>query len=203
MHSQVSVTAWHSKIDGQFPELKNYCSDCEKDTVVERERGKGMEREVWKTDDNKYGFRSSGHYFDCDMDVSGGNTRGRALYAFTPFNKNPKTPATSISMGFRQIMAFLALYPRIEKCGVHTLYSQSQSNPTTGYDFKIKSSPARHYRLNIKVDRTPGNIHNNIKINYQRPEVAGVHKAYTICAQYESKYNDFGKEMLLSMMAKN
>ena len=41
-----------------------------------------------------------------------------------------------------------------------------------------------------------GNIHNNIKINYQRPEVAGVHKAYTICAQYESKYNDFGKEML-------
>ena len=25
-------------------ELKNYCSDCEKDTVVERERGKGMER---------------------------------------------------------------------------------------------------------------------------------------------------------------
>jgi len=222
MHSQVSVTARSNKLDGQFPELKNYCSDCEKDTVVERERGKGMEREVWKTDDNKYGFRSSGHYFDCDMDVSGGNTRGRALYAFTPFNKNPKTPATTISMGFRQIMAFLALYPRIEKCGVHTLYSQSQSNPTTGYDFKIKpsgqengarmffrgrksvveikvrakSSPARHYRLNIKIDRTPGNIHNNIKINYQRPEVAGVHKAYTICAQYESKYNDFGKEML-------
>ena len=26
--------------------------------------------------------------------------------------------------------------------------------------------------------------------------MAGVHKAYTICAYYESKYNDFGKEML-------
>ena len=134
MHSQVSVTARHNKLDGQFPELKSYCPTCEKDTVVERERGKGMEREVWKTEDSKYGFRSTGHYFDCDMDVSGGNTRGRALYAFAPFNKNPKTPATSVSMGFRQILAFLVLYPRIEKCGVHTLYSQSQSNPTAGYD---------------------------------------------------------------------
>ena len=94
-------------------------------------------REVWNTDDTKYGFRSSGHYFDCDMDISAGNTRGRSLYAFAPFNKNPKTPATSISMGIRQILAFLVLYPRIEKCGVHTLYSQSQTNPTEGYDVII------------------------------------------------------------------
>merc|ERR1712072_545752 len=54
----------------------------------------------------------------------------------------------------------------------------------------------RNYRLNVKVDRTPGNIQNTIKINFQRPAVAGVHPAYTVCAFYESKYSAFAKEML-------
>ena len=41
-----------------------------------------------------------------------------------------------------------------------------------------------------------GNIQNTIKINFQRPAVAGVHPAYTVCAFYESKYSAFAKEML-------
>merc|ERR1712076_258933 len=36
---------------------------------------------------------------------------------------------------------------------------------------RAKAATARHYRLNVKVDRTPGNIHNTVKINFQRPEV--------------------------------
>ena len=46
---------------------------------------------------------------------STGNTGGRALLAFMPYNKNPKTPFSIVSGGLRQIAAYIALFPRYDK----------------------------------------------------------------------------------------
>ena len=70
-----------------------------------------------------------------------GNTRGRALMAFFPYNKNPQTPVNSVMMGMRQIAAFLALYPRVEKCGAMLTWSQSKNNPTKKIDVSSNLSP--------------------------------------------------------------
>ena len=59
---------------------------------------------------------------------------GRAFAAFTPFNKNPKNLFTSVSMGLRQIAGFLAIYPRVEKCGIFGVWSQSKETPTTEFE---------------------------------------------------------------------
>ena len=64
-------------------------------------------------DDNKmWGFASKLQYFDCELDVAKGNTLSKAVAAFMPYNKNPKTPFTAVVMGIRQITTFLALFPR-------------------------------------------------------------------------------------------
>ena len=34
-------------------------------------------------------------------------------------------------MGLRQIAAFLTIYPRVEKCGIYGVWSQSKQTPTT------------------------------------------------------------------------
>ena len=36
----------------------------------------------------------------------------KILAAFMPYNKNPKTPYTSVALGLRQIRAFLLFFPR-------------------------------------------------------------------------------------------
>ena len=113
-------------------------------------------------------------YFDCEMDIRQGNTGGRALLAFMPYNKNPKTPFSIVSLGLRQIAAYVALFPRYDKpsnldyntlyplstafkviqkrlanfhfffsyraerCGIHTKWSQSPTNPTTDFELTVK-----------------------------------------------------------------
>ena len=92
-------------------------------------------RVVFDKEDTTFGFYSKAEYFDCEMDIAdktGTSPKTKALMAFAPYNKNPQTPATIISMGMRQIFAFLALYPRVEKCGIMAVWSQSKTNPTTG-----------------------------------------------------------------------
>ena len=92
-------------------------------------------RVVFDKEDTTFGFYTKAEYFDCEMDIAtrtGSGPRTKALMAFAPYNKNPQTPATIISMGMRQIFAFLALYPRVEKCGIMAVWSQSKTNPTTG-----------------------------------------------------------------------
>ena len=67
-------------------------------------------------------------YFDCEMDIRQGNTGGRALLAFMPYNKNPKTPFSIVSLGLRQIAAYVALFPRYDKpsnLDYNTLYPLS------------------------------------------------------------------------------
>ena len=77
-------------------------------------------------------------YFDCEMDINQGNTVGRAILAFMPYNKYPRTSASIVTLGFRQILAYIALFPRVERCGIHTKWSQSPTNPTTDFEITMK-----------------------------------------------------------------
>ena len=65
---------------------------------------------------------------------------------------------------------------------------------------KVNAEPAansRSYRASISVETTPGNIENKIKVQIQRAPVSALSiPAYTICANYMSKYPPFKKDML-------
>ena len=58
------------------------------------------------------GAKLYAEYFGCEMDISAGNRASKILAAFMPYNKNPKTPYTSVALGLRQIRAFLVFFPR-------------------------------------------------------------------------------------------
>ena len=119
MHSQTMVAVKGKGIGGDVPELKKHCPSCESRVIVSRGPGANKGRVIADVENEKLGFKYFAEYFDCEMDISPGHTRGKALMAFMPYNKNPrKFGAGSISLGFRQIMAFLALYPKVERCGV-------------------------------------------------------------------------------------
>ena len=137
MHAQTMVTAKGGSVTGKLDELKQQCPSCSQRVVVTN--GDTKTRVAWDDDDERFGFRSKAEYFDCDMNVAKGNTRGRMLMAFLPYNKNPKTPVNSVMMGLRQIVAFLALYPRVEKCGAMLMWSQSKNNPTKQIDVSFLS----------------------------------------------------------------
>ena len=44
---------------------------------------------------------------------------------------------TTVSMGLRQIYAYLIQFPRVEKCGIHGVWSQSRTNPTKEIDVML------------------------------------------------------------------
>ncbi len=68
------------------------------------------------------------------------SSTARALAAFAPFNKNPKTPYNSISMGLQQIRMFLFLFPKNEQCGAQFRWSQSSQNPVNQIEISIRGS---------------------------------------------------------------
>ena len=61
---------------------------------------------------DKRGAKLYAEYFGCEMDISPANRFGKILAAFMPYNKNPKTPYTSVALGLRQVRAFLVFFPR-------------------------------------------------------------------------------------------
>merc|ERR1712029_1295679 len=105
---------------------------------VSKGPGAARQRIVRDMENEKLGYYNHMEYFDCEMDISETNARGRALMAFMPYNKNPKTLGSIICGGFRQILAYLILYPRVEKCGIYTRWSQSQQNPVTDIEVTVR-----------------------------------------------------------------
>ena len=230
MHSATKVAVWDAKWDKDAiqAQLSRHCSTCSRSTVVSKGPGAARQRIVRDMENEKLGYYNHMEYFDCEMDISETNARGRALMAFMPYNKNPKTLGSIISGGFRQILAYLILYPRVEKCGIYTRWSQSQQNPVTdievtvryeggengarmffrGRKTKLKAyvkangqPQTRAYRIQLTLESTPGNIHNKVKIQVDRspiPEL-GI-TPYIVCMAYESKYPDFSREFLALTM---
>ena len=129
MHSQTAVVARGNNIAGTVKDLKQNCPSCEPRTIVSKGPSAAIKRVFIDRDNEKHGYNVHGEYFDCELDVTRSTTVGRALSAFTPYNKNPKTLWTSIAMGIRQIRAFFIYFPKAEKCGAFFRMSQSISNP--------------------------------------------------------------------------
>ena len=74
MHAQTMVTAKGGSVSGKLDELKQQCPTCSQRVVVTN--GDSATRVAWDSDDNKFGFRAKGEYFDCDMNVA----KGKGLY---------------------------------------------------------------------------------------------------------------------------
>ena len=129
MHSQTVVVARGNNIAGTVKDLKQNCPTCESRVVVSKGADAAHKRVFIDKDNEKLGYNVHGEYFDCELDVGRGNTLGRAFYAFTPYNKNPKTLWTSLTMGMRQVRAFFIYFPKAEKCGAMFRWSQSLNNP--------------------------------------------------------------------------
>ena len=110
-------------------DLKENCPNCEQRVIVSKGKDAAQKRVFVDRDNEKLGFNIHGEYFDCELDVGKSSTVGRALAAFTPYNKNPKTLWTTVSMGMRQVRAFFIYFPKAEKCGAMFRWSQSINNP--------------------------------------------------------------------------
>merc|ERR1711899_223061 len=223
MHAQTIVTVKGTRIGEEVKAVKKSCPTCES-RVVSRGPGAAKGRIVRDIDNKELGYMNHMEYFDCEMDIRQGNTVGRAMLAFMPYNKNPQTPFALASLGLRQIAAYVALFPRAEKCGIMTKWSQSPTNPTTDFELTVKvkreqngeklfyrgrksmiqihlkanGQPARrNYRLQMNIETSPNRLKNKIKIKMERAPVAqlGV-KPYTVCMEYQSQYPDFGREYM-------
>jgi hypothetical protein len=129
MHSQTVVAVRGNNLSGAVKDLKQNCPSCEQRVVVSKGPDAAIKRVFIDRDNEKLGYNVRGEYFDCELDVSKSMTVGRAISAFTPYNKNPKTLWTSIAMGVRQIRAFFIYFPKAEKCGALFRFSQSINNP--------------------------------------------------------------------------
>ena len=230
MHSRTKVSMWDSKWDKDAVQriVKASCPSCDRDTVVSKGPGAARQRVVRDMENERLGYYNHMEYFDCEMDISETNARSRALMAFLPYNKNPKTLGSLISGGLRQIVAYLVLYPRVEKCGIFTRWSQSQQNPVTDVEVTIRyegeqngarmffrgrkskirayikangQPETRAYRIQATIESTPGNVHNKVKIQIDRSPVAALGiTPYIVCLGYESRYPDFANEFLALTM---
>lgn len=187
-------------------------------------------RTVVDNDNAKWGFASKIQYFDCEMEIARGNTLSKALAAFMPYNKNPKTPWTSIVMGVRQVTTFLVLYPRAEKCGIYASWSQSTENPVNRLElsitgnkqdngeklflrgrklqveavFKAIGDRTRAYRARIVSSISPGSINQRLKVDLERSkeDSLGI-KPYKICLTYLAEYPKFESEMYNADLTSN
>jgi hypothetical protein len=224
MHSQTAVIARGNNVAGTVKDLKQNCPSCESRVIVSKGPDAAVRRVFINRDNEKMGYNVQGEYFDCELDVSRSTTIGRAIAAFTPYNKNPKTLWTSIAMGVRQIRAFFIYFPKAEKCGALFRFSQSINNPVKEIEISLRAqadangermffrgrkwmiravvkaigdTATRSYRISLSYDFTPGYIQNRFKLMINRAPLPALDiSAYTVCVAYESKYPDFTKEFL-------
>nr|ALO75638.1 melanin-engaging protein [Tigriopus kingsejongensis] len=224
MHSQTSVMVRGSNLQGEYEGLQKNCPSCKNRVLISRGPDAMHTRSFVDRTNEKTGSYLHGEYFDCEMDISRGNSIQHTLGAFAPYNKNPKSLWTSLSMGVRQIRAFLYLFPKNEQCGAMLRWSQSEDNPVKEIEIairgnveangermffrgrkwfikaliKAKGEPAdRSYRINMAYEFTPGYLQYNFKIQFNRAPVPALDMGpYSVCFNLENEYPDFGTEFL-------
>ena len=190
--------------------------------LVSRGPEAAVKRTIFDRDNSKWGYKAKAEYFDCEMDISRRNTLKNIFGAFMPYNKNPKTPWTSVMMGMRQVRAFLFLFPRAEKCGIYASWSQSSQNPVRKLELSVRGSKedqgerlflrgrklqikavlkaigdnTRAYRMTVLSETSPGGLTNKLKVEIDRAKVSALDiKPYSICMAYLAKYPPFSKQM--------
>ena len=211
-----------NNVRGEYNKLQQNCPSCQNRVIVSRGPEYVKSRSFIDRENQRLGSYLYGEYFDCEMDISRGNTIKNLLGAFMPYNKNPKTPWTSFIMGIQQIRAFVYYFPKNEQCGAQLRWSQSKTNPVREIEIairgegqsngermffrgrksqikaliKLKGEPAdRSYRVNVGLEFTPGYLQNKIKVQFNRANVPALNMdPYSVCFALENKYPDFSKE---------
>ncbi len=122
MHSRTQVIARGHNVKGEYDGLSQFCPSCQNRVTVSRGEDFIKSRAFIDRECHKTGSKIYGEYFDCEMDISKKNTVGHTLGAFMPYNKNPRTPWTSLMMGIRQIRSFFFYFPKNEQCGAMLRY---------------------------------------------------------------------------------
>jgi len=226
MHSVTYVRIRANTVDGKYDKLAATCPKCPASAVAVVSKGKDniKQKTIVDFESDKRGAKLYAEYFGCEMDISPANRFGKILAAFMPYNKNPKTPYTSVALGLRQVRAFLVFFPRTEQCGVMARWSQSQNNPVKEIEVSIrgkaeqngdrmffrgrkwfisalikgKGEPAdRNYRVKLQYEFTPGYINNKVKLMLNRAPIPALGMSdYSICAALENQYPPFSKEFL-------
>ncbi|TRY76606.1 hypothetical protein TCAL_03493 [Tigriopus californicus] len=224
MHSQTTVMVRGANLRGEYDGLQKNCPSCQNRVLISRGPNAVKTRSFLDRTNEKAGSYLYGEYFDCEMDVSRGNTIKHTLGAFAPYNKNPKSAWTSVVMGIRQVRAFFYLFPKNEQCGAMLRWSQSEENPVKEIDItirgnvesngermffrgrkwfikaliKAKGEPTdRSYRINVAYEFTPGYLQNNLKIQINRAPVPSLGMSpYSICFALNNEYPDFSKEFM-------
>jgi hypothetical protein len=160
MHSQTKLTTRNDKITpGQQTELSISCPTCRSDYVITKGSSYKKERYFANIENEEWGFRLEGKYFDCEAEEakSDGQMFTVALQAFSPLTKKPQDLFTTLTMGFRQVQAFLLYYPKVESCGVGLSFSQSKFNPIDTVDITLTGQ--------VKNIHTPSIVSNGKKIS--------------------------------------
>merc|ERR1712156_367898 len=197
---------------------------------VEVSKGEEKKRTIADNDSSKWGFHWKGEYFDCEADAARRNTVQKLIGAFSPRNKNPQDAFTSIGMGIRQVLSFMMLYPRAEKCGMYFSWSQSSQNPVKTLQitlsgksdelgekiflrgkqlkvqatFKAVGDKTRAYKMQMVRKTSPGDLQVQTKVDFQRAATADLGiDAYKICMVYKAKYPSFESEMWNLDMSKD
>ena len=160
MHSQTRLTTRSDKITpGQQTELSSSCPTCLSDYVISKGSPYKQERYFANIENEEWGFHLEGKYFDCEAEEakSYGQMFNVVLQAFSPWSKQPQDLLTTVTIGFRQVQAFLLYYPKVESCGMGVSFSQSKYNPVDTIDITLSGQ--------VKTIHTPNIVSNGKKFS--------------------------------------
>jgi len=184
MHSQTEVTIATNKLRDVPTVLVKTCPTCQNALVLTRGDEHKTSRYFIHQDSEEWGAKISGKYFDCELPEA--SSQGEMLKilgeAFMTDNKEPKDLFTAITMGFRQMNAYLTYYPKVESCGLNFKWSQSKYHPVTHTEISLTGNlqdvqSGRRFSLsgdiNFKGD-VERKHHLAIKYEYEntRPDIA-------------------------------
>jgi len=190
LHSQTVVTITTNKLGDVPTALVKTCPTCQNVQVLTRGDEHKTGRYFVNIDSEEWGARVAGKYFDCEMKEA--SSEGEMLKilgeAFMTTNKEPKDFYTAITMGFRQINAYLTYFPKVESCGLKLMWSQSKYHPVTETVISLTGNTqdmqsGRRYSLTGDINLKGGverKHHLAIKYEYEnsRPDIGMLYDVF-------------------------
>jgi hypothetical protein len=223
MHSRTTVAAKKMDLSGDA-KVSSTCPTCSNSQVISKGNVFKKSRNIIEETNKDLGSTLKVGYFDCELDISRANTVNRLIQAFSPENKNPKTPLSVFTLSMRQARAFFLWFPRAEQCGTFFRWSQSETNPVHEIDITIqgkvdsneskffmegkkillkvrielKGEPVnRDYKFQLKYEYGPAAIKNSVRAQFARQAAPSLGiPEYSVCFSANNQYPDFMDEFL-------
>ena len=223
MHGETFVGIAPTSLTGET-QLSKSCPSCMSKYIISKNQKFAKSKTITNTVDKDFGSIVKGEYFDCELPLSDSSLGSMANTLFSPWNKNPQTPLSSLMMSLRQARMFLFSYPNVEKCGAYIKWSRTQENPVTSIEVRIqgkndkngrkymydgskflmkstvilKGEPVkREFKFNMIVDSSPGMVSNEIKTQFLRKEAPALGLSnYTVCFSAKNKFPELPTEFM-------